>query len=182
MGAGLRWSTFIECTRGPRCRIRAQRSCESLLRDARRYEPLCNPLPRADGEEAGDARRAYHAVRRAVRATRDDPSATSDEVRHPLARDFEEGSGQGVESHDRGTYSRIRGAKLYSALQAVSWKGFAVFLRSASASEFGDMCRPGCRRQSPGEIDKDRSPTTMLAIRKLVQMGFSPSIRFATSF
>ena len=24
-----------------------------------------------------------------VRATRDDPSATSDEVRHPLARDFE---------------------------------------------------------------------------------------------
>src|SRR6185437_12787881 len=38
--------------------------------------------------------------RRTVRATRDDPSATSDEVRHPLARDFEEGSGQGVESHD----------------------------------------------------------------------------------
>ena len=99
---------LLECARRPRRRIRAQRSGARLLRDARRCEPLRNPLPRTDGEEAGDASRAHHAIRRHVCTTRDDSSATSHEVRRPLARSFEEGSDQEVGGVCR---ARLRAAR-----------------------------------------------------------------------
>ena len=62
---------------GSRLRARAERPRPRLLRGARRREPLRHPLPGADREEAGDARRAHRALRRDVRAARDASPAAS---------------------------------------------------------------------------------------------------------
>jgi hypothetical protein len=57
-----------------------------------------------------------------------------------------------------------------------------MFLQFLSVFRFDES---GTRRLAdtrPSEIDKGRTPAKILAIRKLLPMGFSPSIRFAASF
>ena len=107
VGARIRRSGLLECARRSGRRVRPKRSSARLLRDARRRKPLRDPVPCTDGEEAGDASRAHHALRRHMRTTRDDPCETSDEG-HRLC-DYDEVLSQEVGEHRATSEAQRRG-------------------------------------------------------------------------